>query len=213
MGEGTGPAPDPGSVVDPLDRALLRGLADVVDDATTSFDEYDYARALERTERFFWGFCDDYVELVKQRAYGARGGDGERSARATLALALEALLRLFAPHVPFVTEEVWSWWRDGSVHRSAWPDPAPLRAAAADGSLDVFVVAADVVGAVRKAKTASKRSLRTEAEMIVVRDTADRLAALERALDDVREASRARAMELTEAMELSVEVELVPEEA
>ena len=213
MGEGTGPAPDPGSVVDPLDRALLRGLADVVDDATTSFDEYDYARALERTERFFWGFCDDYVELVKQRAYGARGGDGERSARATLALALEALLRLFAPHVPFVTEEVWSWWRDGSVHRSPWPDPAPLREAAADGSLDVFVVAADVVGAVRKAKTASKRSLRTEAEMIVVRDTADRLAALERALDDVREASRARAMELTEAMELSVEVELVPEEA
>jgi valyl-tRNA synthetase len=213
MGEGTGPAPDPGSVVDPLDRALLRGLADVVADATTSFEEYDYARALERTERFFWGFCDDYVELVKQRAYGARGGDGERSARATLALALEALLRLFAPHVPFVTEEVWSWWRDGSVHRSPWPDPAPLREAAADGSLDVFVVAADVVGAVRKAKTASKRSLRTEAEMVIVSDTADRLAALERALDDVREASRARAMELTEAEELSVEVELVPEEA
>ncbi len=167
MAEGAGDA-DPGSISAPLDAALLLDLAGVVDDATASFGTYDYARALERTERFFWGFCDDYVELVKQRAYGARGDEGAASACAALALALDTLLRLFAPHLPFVTEEVWSWWREGSVHRSTWPDAAPLRAAGASGVADVYVVAADVVGAIRKAKTESKRSLRTEATRVVV---------------------------------------------
>jgi valyl-tRNA synthetase len=212
IGEGAGVSADARAVTEPLDRALLLGLAGVVDEATVAFDGYDYARALERTERFFWGFCDDYVELVKQRAYGARGDAGAASACATLGLALETLLRLFAPHLPFVTEEVWSWWLEGSVHRAAWPDSQPLRDAAADGSTEVFVVAADVVGAVRKAKTASKRSLRTEAARVVVRDVPDRLAALRLALDDVREASRARGIELVEAAELAVEVELAPDE-
>ena len=211
MGDDAGNTVDPQRVAQPLDRALLHELARVVDDTTSSFDAYDYARALERTERFFWGFCDDYVELVKQRAYGAGGDEGAASARGALALALDTLLRLFAPHLPFVSEEVWSWWREGSVHRTAWPEAAPLRAAAAGAATDVFVVAADVVGAVRKAKTESKRSLRTEAERVVVRDTAERIAALELALDDVREASRARRVELAEGSELAVEVELVAE--
>jgi valyl-tRNA synthetase len=213
MSEGGSRDAQAGAISEPLDRALLVGLADVVDDATASFDAYDYARALERTERFFWGFCDDYVELVKQRAYGARGDAAAASAGATLALALDTLLRLFAPHLPFVTEEVWSWWREGSVHRAPWPDAAPLRDAAPDGAFDLFTVAADVLGAVRKAKTASKRSLRTEAETVVVRDTAERLAALAPGLEDVREAARARELVVEQAAELAVEVVLVPDEA
>src|SRR4029453_3031271 len=104
--------------------SMLRSLPDLVEEATGAFEAYDYARALERTERFFWGFCDDYVELVKQRAYGGSGDAGAASARAARAVALGALLKLFAPHLPFVTEEVWSWWREGSVHRSAWPEAA-----------------------------------------------------------------------------------------
>jgi valyl-tRNA synthetase len=192
----------------PIDRALLASLATLVDDASAAFDSYDYARALERTERFFWGFCDDYVELVKQRAYGPSDDPGAVSARAALGLALSTLLRLFAPHLPFVTEEVWSWWREGSVHRAAWPDSESLRAVALDGDPGVYEVAAEVVGEVRKAKSASRRSLRTEAEVVVVRDAADRLARLRGALGDVRDAARARSVELVEDDAFGVEVEL-----
>jgi valyl-tRNA synthetase len=201
--------PDPTAVTEPLDRALLAGLATLVVDATAAFEAYDYARALEQTERFFWGFCDDYVELAKQRAYGSMGDARADSARATLVLALDALLRLFAPHLPFVTEEVWSWWRDGSVHQAAWPDADVLRTAAADGVPAVFEVAAEVLGAVRKAKTERQRSLRTEAERVVVRDEPARLALLRAALDDVREAAHARKLEPIDGEPPSIEVELV----
>jgi valyl-tRNA synthetase len=150
---------------------------------------------------------------VKQRAYGPPGDAGGDSARAALQTTLDVVLRLLAPFLPFVTEEVWSWWRDGSVHRSTWPDAGALREAAQDGNPLVYAVAADVLGAVRKAKTASQRSLRTEAEEVAVHDTAERLAALREALDDVREASRAQRVELAEADELAVDVVLAPPDA
>ncbi|HEU5301690.1 MAG TPA: valine--tRNA ligase [Acidimicrobiia bacterium] len=204
---------DPAVVTVALDRALLADLASLVDEVTAAFEGFDYARALERTERFFWAFCDDYLELVKQRAYRDDGDAGAASARATLALALGVLLRLFAPHVPFVTEEAWSWWQEGSIHRSSWPEAAPVRAAASDVDAASYAVAAAVLGSVRKAKTESQRSLGTEAELVTVTDTAERLALLRAVVDDVREAARARRVDLVEdaaSNEPVVAVELVP---
>jgi valyl-tRNA synthetase len=202
-----------GEVTEPLDRSMLRSLADLVEEASGAFEGYDYSRALERTERFFWGFCDDYLELVKQRAYGAGDEGGARSARRALELALATLLRLFAPHLPFVTEEVWSWWRDGSIHRSAWPEPAPLLAEIGDADRLTYHVAADVLGEIRKAKTSRRKSLRAEVDRALVRDTAERLDALRTALTDVHKAGCVRDMDLVQGDEFAVEVDLTEDAA
>jgi len=202
-----------GEVSAALDRALLAGLADLVVDATRAFDSYDYARALERSERFFWSFCDDYVELVKQRAYRGDTDEGACSAGTTLQITLDTLLRLFAPHLPFVTEEVWSWWKAGSVHRASWPDADALRTTAADGAPLVYVVASEVLGEVRRVKTEQQRSLRTEVKRIVVRDTAERLEALGGAIEDVRAAAHAEHVEFHEAEAFVVEVVLAESDA
>lgn len=204
------------AVTEPLDRAMLGRLAQLVDEATAAFEAYDYARALERTEAFFWSFCDDHLELVKGRAYGAQGDGPAASAQASLDLALSTLLRLFAPFLPYVTEEVWSWWQEGSVHRATWPEADEARRAAegGDGPLVPLVgaAAAEVLAEVRKAKTEAKRSLRTDVERAVVRDTPERLAALALAVEDVKEAGRIAELVTEEADALSVEVTLAPPE-
>jgi valyl-tRNA synthetase len=160
------------AVTEPMDRAMLADLADTVQAATDWFESYDYARALQRTEAFFWNFCDNYVELVKKRAYGDNDMPGVASARAALRIALSAVVRLLAPFLPFATEEVWSWWNEGSVHRAQWPTKAETEAA--DGAdREVLTVASDVIAAVRKAKSEAKVSMSTEIAAIQVTAPAD----------------------------------------
>ncbi len=185
LGQGATVPADLSVVTEPLDRALLASLARVVDDATAAFDDYNYARALEVTETFFWSFCDDYLELVKDRAYGSRGVEAADSAKATLAVTLSVIVRLFAPVLPFVSEEVWSWWQPGTVHRAPWPTTAELDGATGDA--DVVGDVAVVLSALRKVKSEAKVSMKTPVLSAVVsgaplavaraRATADDLAA------------------------------------
>jgi valyl-tRNA synthetase len=197
-----------GDVTSALDAAVLRQLAGVVDEATTAFDDYDYARALERTEAFFWSFCNDYLELVKGRAYGAQGDEAAASANRTLTLALSALLRLFAPFLPYVTDEVWSWWQQGSVHRAAWPDAGDLRSHAGDGDGLVLSVAAEVLGQVRRAKTDAKQSMKAPVRLVVVAGPEETLAAVRAAEGDLMDAGGIEKLELQPRDDLSVTVEL-----
>ncbi len=200
-----------GEVTSPLDQAMLRSLAGVVERATTDLEAYEHARALERTEMFFWNFCDNYLELVKSRSYGNEGPEAAASANRALTIALSTLLRLLAPYLPFVTEEVWSWWLEGSVHRAAWPDASELLELAADAEELTFEVAGDALGEVRKAKTEAKVSLRTEVTEAVVRDTAERLAALRTAESDLRGAGKILELRLEEGDALAVDVTLATE--
>jgi valyl-tRNA synthetase len=195
-----------GSVVEPLDRSMLLQLAHVVEEATAAFEAYDYTKALDRTETFFWRFCDDYVELVKGRAYGE--GPAAESAKAALDLALSTLHRLFAPFLPFVTEEVWSWWQEGSVHRAPWPTVAELTAG---GAPEVLDATAEVLGQIRKAKTEAKRSMRAEVETVTVAGPAELVAAVREAEGDLREAGRVATVTYADAPELTVTVVLAPE--
>jgi valyl-tRNA synthetase len=183
--------PGPDAITAPLDLAMLGDLARVLEEATAAFENYDYARALERTEAFFWSFCDDYLELVKGRAYEEASGAGAASARGALGLALSVLLRLLAPFLPFVSEEVWSWWHEGSVHRSPWPEldefPAAVGSDEAPGDT-VLSVVSEVLGIVRRAKTAAKRSMRAPVTTLTVVDDPARLALLVQAENDLRDA-------------------------
>jgi valyl-tRNA synthetase len=210
---------DPGStaasvqITEPLDQALLRALAGVAGQCTAAFESYDHALALEQAERFFWSFCDDYLELVKPRAYGEHGPAAAASASAALREALSVLLRLLAPFLPFVTEEVWSWRRAGSVHRSAWPEPADLLALAGaaavsdtavsdtdpsgtpasdTAALDTAVLdaAAAAIAAVRRAKSQARLPMKAPVTRLIVTGPQDRLDALAAAARDVSSAGR-----------------------
>jgi valyl-tRNA synthetase len=216
---GETPAPGLPAVSEPIDRALLARLAEVVAQATAAFEDFDYARAQEFTETFFWSFCDDYVELVKTRAYGEGDPAAADSARATLALALSVQLRLFAPFLPFVTEEVWHWWQPGSVHRAAWPtveelgDPSGNADPSGYGGSDlsVLTVAAEVLGAVRRAKTTEKRSMRAKVALLTVAGPRAVLDAVEAARGDLVDAGGVEDLVLEEAETLLVSVTLAEE--
>jgi valyl-tRNA synthetase len=180
---------EPGATVtEELDKSMLRELARVLADASAAFEAYDHARALEVTETFFWTFCDDYLELVKERAHGAGDAAGQASAVAALRLALSILVRLFAPVIPFATEETWSWFNEGSVHTAAWPQGAELEVAGS-GPAVLAAASAALVG-IRRAKTDAKVSQKTPITRLTLTGTDEQLAALRLAEADLRAVGR-----------------------
>ncbi|WP_040162066.1 valine--tRNA ligase [Mobilicoccus massiliensis] len=180
-------------VTEPLDRAMLTSLAQVVEQATAGYENYDHTRALEVTETFFWTFCDDYLELVKARAYGSDDGSAisaeTASARAALRLALGVLLRLLAPVLPFATEEVWSWWQTGSIHRASWPEASEVMPAES-GDATMLASVGQALGGVRRAKSDAKVGMRATVSSVTIAGPDAALEAVRAAEGDLRAAGR-----------------------
>lgn len=188
-------------VLQPLDRSMLAALREVVSSATTALENYEHARALEVTESFFWTFCDDYLELVKERAYNREGkwsDQASASARAALAIAIDTFVRLLAPYLPFVTEEVWSWYREGSVHQAAWPTASDLEVtpdgtvegAIEDASSVLLGVASEALVVLRRVKSEAKVSPRTPFLEVTVSAPAQTIPLLEDVLEDLAAATK-----------------------
>lgn len=189
-GEGTAVELDARFVTEPVDRSLLSGLARVVDEATSAFESYDHTRALEVTETYFWTFCDDYLELVKDRAYSSDAA--AKSAQVTLNIAIDTFLRLLAPFIPYATEEVWSWYRKGSVHKAPWPVSEPLREASCGASPEILRVAGEALTVLRKIKSENKVSQRTSYASVTLAVLAADRAYLDEVTADLVRASHVR---------------------
>jgi valyl-tRNA synthetase len=206
-----------GPVTAAVDRGLLTRLARIVRESTDDFEQYNYTRVLERAETFFWFFCDDYLELVKGRRYGDQGAELAASANRALLTALATMLRLFAPFLPFVTEEIWSWWREGSVHTAAWPSAEEVLALGGieedDGSVEALQFAAGVLGAIRKKKSEEQRPLKTPVTRAVVHAPGALLALLPDVEADLRASGLIQQIETAIADTLQVGVDLAPPDA
>ena len=167
-----------GPITASVDRAMLQNLASLIEQATQALEAYEYGRALDLVEREFWGFCDDYLEFVKGRRYGDQGPEAAGSANSALVAALSVYLRLLAPYLPFATEEAWSWWKPGSVHRAPWPDQQDCVSQigkVSDADLAKWSYARDVLAHVRRRRSEAKQPLKVPIVKAVIADDPERL--------------------------------------
>ena len=171
---------DAGEVTSPLDRALIGRLGATIARVTDRWDAWEHQNALGITETWFWSdLCDNYLELSKGRAYRA-----DPSAIATLRIAIDVVLRLFAPVVPFITEEIWQTIANerDSIHVAPWPVADKLPAGEDDGCFDAAV---EVLTQVRRAKSQAKVSMRFPVRHLRVSGSEAQLGLLKLVIDDV----------------------------
>jgi valyl-tRNA synthetase len=184
-----------GPITHALDRGFVARLRDLVVEASRNLEDLEHARSLELTEQFFWGrFTDTYVEMVKARARAEGDPASRASAVGALRLGLSVLLRLFAPFLPFITEEAWSWSFAGqsgqpSIHRAPWPTAAELAAqGAGDGA--VFDTAVGFLETVHRAKGTAGASVGRHVSLLRVAMSAETARRLGPSIDDVLAAAR-----------------------
>ncbi len=201
-----------GAVTEPLDRGMLQNLAALVGEATAELDHYEYAKALAKIESFFWDFCDNYVEAAKSRRYGDFGPEAAASASTAMRLALSVLLRLLAPYLAFVCDEVWSWTNSGSVHRASWPTRDEIiGVSGSDESARLAVQhVTEALNVIRKGKVDQKVSIGTPVLQVVYQAADDAIACLKLVERDLKAASRTEALVLRSGAEPAVEITLKP---
>ncbi|MCH2110301.1 MAG: valine--tRNA ligase [Polyangiaceae bacterium] len=201
-----------GEITHELDRAFVGKLHGLIKKVTASHDDFNFAQALQETETFFWThFTDTYLELAKPRAWMNETNtysEAERSsAIAALRLGLNVLLRLFAPVLPYITEEIWSWVfaqesQDPSIHVAPWPNSDELKKIAAPDSEKSFDYAVEAFTAINKAKADAKVSAGRVAEELTLRASQASLDSLAPVLDSVMAAAKVQKHSL-QASELS----------
>lgn len=175
-----------------VDRAAIDQLRPVLRRATESFDQFDYAQALSLSEEFFWNtFCDNYLELAKPRTYDEDLSEERLSAAATLRILHRAVVRLLAPYLPFITDEIWHWAYNGdagmhdSVHKSPWPLLEEFASIPAPASETIWSSAITVIEAVRKAKADANQSIKAPVKRVAVTANEELSKALAHAVPDI----------------------------
>jgi len=193
-------------IVEPLDQVWVHHMTKVVGEASLHFEKFEYAAALDKIETSFWKFCDYYIELVKGRAYQETGSK-QRSALAALDWSAQLFLKLFAPFIPFITEEIWAWrYLDvaPSVHQAKWPTPTGVVMKEDLKSPELLVEIMSVLSEIRGAKTQAQKSMKHPVERLEWRlpqGIKDSLCEHPRLLEDLKRAGGVATVSLSVSTE------------
>ena len=187
-----------------VDRWLLSKLNRLIEECTVSFKGYEFSNVKKSIENFFWHtFCDIYLEVVKDRLYNLeRGEESKRSAQYTLYVALPAMLKIMAPIMPHITEEIYhAYFADKekckSIHISQWPD---IDSEMVDEEVEAMGdKAEDVISAVRKYKTLNKKALNVNVRKILIKCDKETEVQLGGTVDDLKATLHAEEIEFGDA--------------
>jgi valyl-tRNA synthetase len=201
----------PGPITYPMDRVFLVKLRQLVRNATRHFENYEHQQALAETERFFWtAFTDSYIEMSRARTLGAYGAEAQSSALATLRIALSVFLRLFAPFLPYITDEVWSWTYAAetgcsTIHSSVWPSDTDFPSLSEDGNEGIFDIAVKALFAINRSRTGAGVSSAREIKTATLAAKPELFTLLNAACEDIRLAVRASELLTVEEQQIDGE--------
>lgn len=199
-------------ITQPVDQAWLAKMRTLIEKSTEAFERFDYAQSLQLTESVFWLFCDDYLELVKARAYQEKELPSGQSAIASLLLTLKIFLRLLAPSMPFITEEIWSWSfadNHSSIHKTHWPIVQELHHIIFEETL--MDIAFDILRQVRTTKSQAQKGMKWPVESLKVSGKDDQLNLVTLAEHDLKNACSFATLEKSSSDQLLIEVTLAPD--
>ena len=175
-----------------VDKGVLSKFNNLIKEATGSFENYEASKAKMITEIFFWNqFCDNYLEIAKDRLYNpdVRGLRERKSAQFTLNYIVVNILKLFAPIIPFITEEIYQYFSDDgeSIHVSSWPSfDKSFDDSVAEKTWDKFV---EILSEVRQQKAKKNKSL---VEEVVLTITDEDNKTLITCMDDLKAVTKAK---------------------